>query len=186
MWQCAIQTPGVGDVEQDVHRLAGSHEHRVLPDEVGLRDAVAGQDDEAAGAVDVERVVHRVVGVHLVDEPQLDLVADRERQSIAWLSAPVSRSTSFQRMLAGVVIRLTSTMSSSHSIPPASCAVVVHAVRRCRVLVVLVPMVLVCSCRCGSCECPALVTSAARRSFMPHLGQRSGVSLTTSGCIGQT
>jgi hypothetical protein len=31
----------------------------------------------------MERVVHRVVGVHLVDEPQLDLIADAE--------APVDR-----------------------------------------------------------------------------------------------
>jgi hypothetical protein len=31
-----------------------------------------------AGAVDVERMRHRVVRVHLVDEAQLDLVADAE------------------------------------------------------------------------------------------------------------
>ena len=36
MWQWAIQTTGVGDVEQDVHRLAGPHQHRVLPDQVRL------------------------------------------------------------------------------------------------------------------------------------------------------
>jgi adenylate cyclase len=39
---------------------------------------------------------------------------------VAAFSAPVSRSISFQRMLAGVVIRLTSTMSSSHSMAPAA------------------------------------------------------------------
>ena len=44
----------------------------------------------------------------------------RKRQSIAWSAAPVCRSMKLQCMLAGVVIRLTSTMSSSHSIPPAS------------------------------------------------------------------
>ena len=37
---------------------------------------------------------------------------------MAWLAASVERSISFQRVLAGVVIRLTSTMSSSHSMPP--------------------------------------------------------------------
>ena len=31
----------------------------------------------------------------------------------------------------------------------------------------------------------ALPTSCAGTSFMPHLGQRSGWSLLTSGCIGQ-
>jgi hypothetical protein len=36
------------------------------------------QDDEAAGTVHVERMVHGMVGVHLVDEAQLDLVADAE------------------------------------------------------------------------------------------------------------
>ena len=76
----AVRHPAtrVRDVEQDVDGLAGADEDGVLPDEVGLRDAVAGEDDEAAGAVDVERVVHRMVRVHLVDEPELDAVADRE------------------------------------------------------------------------------------------------------------
>ena len=78
MWQCAIQTTGVGHVEQDVDGLAGAHEDGVLPDEVLLGGVRRGEDEEAAGAVDVEGVVHRVVGVHLVDQPDLDLVADPE------------------------------------------------------------------------------------------------------------
>ena len=41
----------------------------------------------------------------------------RKRQSMPAPSAPVERSISFQRVFAGVVVRLTSTMSSSHSIP---------------------------------------------------------------------
>src|SRR5829696_4103396 len=44
----------------------------------------------------------------------------RSFHSIARFSAPVDRSTIFQRMFAGVVNRLTSTMSSSHSMPPAA------------------------------------------------------------------
>ena len=45
------------------------------------------------------------------------------RDSMPWFSAPVERSTSMQRVFAGVVVRLTSTMSSSHSIPCAeACA----------------------------------------------------------------
>ena len=118
----AVRHPhaGVGDVEQDVDDLAGPHEHGVLPHQVGLELAVAGEDQEAPGAVDVEGVVHRVVGVHLVDQPDLHPVADRELPVDRGFSAPVERSTSFQRVFAGVVILLTSTMSSSHSIPPAA------------------------------------------------------------------
>ena len=47
MWQWAIQTTGVGDVEQDVDGLAGADEHRVLPDEVRLDNIVTRQDQEA-------------------------------------------------------------------------------------------------------------------------------------------
>ena len=68
----------VRDVQEDVDDLAGTHQHRVLPHEILLGDAVAGKDDEAARAVDMERVVHRVVGIHLVHKSQLDLVADAE------------------------------------------------------------------------------------------------------------
>jgi RimK family alpha-L-glutamate ligase len=52
---------GVRHVEEDVDGLAGAHEHRVLPDQVRLDDVVAREDQEAAGAVDVERVRHRMV-----------------------------------------------------------------------------------------------------------------------------
>ena len=69
---------GVGDVEQDVDGLAGAHEHGVLPGQVGLDGVVAGEYEEAAGSVDVEGVVHRVIRVHLVEQADLDLVADLE------------------------------------------------------------------------------------------------------------
>src|SRR3954453_6715217 len=89
----------------------------------------------------------------------------RKCQSIAWFSASSERSTSFQRMLAGVVSLLTSTMSSSHSMPPASSWLCPWAA---------------CSWWSASDR-----TSRAGMSFMPHCGQRSAVSLVTSGCIGQ-
>src|SRR3954465_8296207 len=41
----------------------------------------------------------------------------RNCQAMSWLAASVERSISFQRVFAGVVILLTSTMSSSHSMP---------------------------------------------------------------------
>src|SRR5215218_6200119 len=69
-------TTGVRDVQEDVDRLACADEDGVLPDEVRLDDPVPREDEEAAGAVYVEWVWHRVVGVHLVDETDLDLVAD--------------------------------------------------------------------------------------------------------------
>src|SRR3954453_10233900 len=59
----AVRHPsaGVGDVQQQVHDLTRWYEDGVLPDEVRLRGSVAGEDEEAAGAVDVEGVVHRMV-----------------------------------------------------------------------------------------------------------------------------
>jgi hypothetical protein len=61
------QAPDVGYVEQDVDGFSGPHHDGVLPGEVGLGDAVAAQDQEPARAVDVEGMVHRVVGGHLVE-----------------------------------------------------------------------------------------------------------------------
>src|SRR5919108_5268671 len=69
---------GIGDVEQDLDRLLGSHQHRVLPHEVGLRDAVAAQYQEPACAMDMERMVHGMVPGHLVDQSDLDLVPEPE------------------------------------------------------------------------------------------------------------
>jgi hypothetical protein len=43
---------------------------------------------KAPGAVDVEGVRHRMVGVHLVDEADLDLIADANFQSMAAFAAP--------------------------------------------------------------------------------------------------
>jgi hypothetical protein len=42
---------GIGDREQDVDRLAGEHEHGVLPHEVVVRLSVSREDEESAGAV---------------------------------------------------------------------------------------------------------------------------------------
>ncbi|OLD70078.1 MAG: hypothetical protein AUI45_05635 [Acidobacteria bacterium 13_1_40CM_2_56_11] len=69
--------------------------------------------------MDMKRVLHRVVGVQLIDEPRLHLIAHMELPVDRVVWAPVVRSTIFQRMLVGVVIRLTSTMWSSHSMRPA-------------------------------------------------------------------
>jgi hypothetical protein len=57
---------------------------------------------------------------HLVEERIFTWSPTLNRQSMAAFSALVARSISFQRMLAGVVLRLTSTMSSSHSMRPAA------------------------------------------------------------------
>src|SRR4051794_8884160 len=69
---------GIADVEQDVDRLPGGHQHGVLPYQAWLDDSVAAEDQEAAGAVDVERMMHRMVSGHLVEQPDLDLVSDVE------------------------------------------------------------------------------------------------------------
>ena len=76
----AVRHPvaGVRDIEEDVDCLPGTDEHGVLPHEVRLGLTVAREDEEASGPVDVEGMGHRVVGVHLVDEADLHLVADAE------------------------------------------------------------------------------------------------------------
>ena len=48
-------TGPVGDVEQDVGGLAGTDQHDVPRDQVGLGHHLAGQHQEAVGAVQVER-----------------------------------------------------------------------------------------------------------------------------------
>jgi hypothetical protein len=68
----------VRHIQEDVHGFARAHEHRVLPHQIGLDDAVATEDEEPPRAVDVERVMHWVVGLHLVDEPDLDLIPHLE------------------------------------------------------------------------------------------------------------
>src|SRR5690242_13352858 len=66
----AVRHPatGIGDVEQHIDDLAGGDEDCVLPDKIRLRGSIAGEDEEAARAVDVKGMVHWMVGVHLVDE----------------------------------------------------------------------------------------------------------------------
>ena len=64
-----------GELEQDVDRLARPHENRVLPDEVGRRLTVSRENEKSAGTVHVERMVHRMVALHRVDEADLHAVA---------------------------------------------------------------------------------------------------------------
>src|SRR5262249_11156267 len=47
--------------------------------EIRSRLVVAREDQEAASPVDVERVRHRMIGVHFVDQPKLHLVPDMKR-----------------------------------------------------------------------------------------------------------
>ena len=68
----------IRDVEEDVDRFPGADENGVLPDEVRLLDAVPCENEKSPCAVNVERVRHRMVGVHLVDEADLDLITDAE------------------------------------------------------------------------------------------------------------
>src|ERR687891_2384705 len=76
----AVRHPqaGIRNVQEDVHGFPRAYEHRVFPYEVRLDDAVPTQDEKTTRAMDVEQVVHRVVGLHLVHESDLDLVADAE------------------------------------------------------------------------------------------------------------
>ena len=51
----------VGYVEKDVDSLAGSHEHGVFPNQIALCLVISRENDEPARAVNVERMMHRVV-----------------------------------------------------------------------------------------------------------------------------
>src|ERR687897_3025606 len=57
----AVRHPGAGirNVQEDVDRLPGSDEHRVLPDQIRLLDAVPSEDQKPPGAVNMEGVGHR-------------------------------------------------------------------------------------------------------------------------------
>ena len=76
----AVRHPHTGmcDVEQNVDRLAGPHEHRVFPHKVWLNHSIARQDQETPCAMNMEWVLHRMVGIHLVDQADLHAVADAE------------------------------------------------------------------------------------------------------------
>ena len=117
----AVRHPqaGVADVVQDVHGLACADEHRVLPHQVRLDSPVAGQDQEPPCTVEVEGVMHGMVGLHFVDQPDLDPLSDAEPPVDCRAVDPSGASRNLQRMVALVLDRLTSTMSSSHSIPSA-------------------------------------------------------------------
>ena len=61
---------GASGVEQDLGGLAGTDQHDVPRDQVGLGHHVAGQHQEPVGAVQVER--GWCMGVHRVDQPGQD------------------------------------------------------------------------------------------------------------------
>ena len=64
--------------------------------------------------------MHWVITNELVLDPNLDLIPDPKLPVNPWPIRCRRESTIFQRMLACVVIRFISTMSSSHSIPSGS------------------------------------------------------------------
>jgi hypothetical protein len=95
--------------------------------------------------MEVEGVVHGVVGVHLVDQPDLDPLAHRE--------LPVDG-----RAVGAAVARPWSMAVSSWWSMVMSWSIA---------------------------KSPWSAVGWPASSFMPQLGQRPGVSLVTSGCIGQ-
>ena len=177
MWQCAIQRPTLV-TSRTMSTVSPVRTSTVsLHTRFGSDDAVAGQDEEPSGSVDVERVVHRVVGVHLVDEPDLHAVADAE--------VPVDRVVlgvvGAVDELPAHVRRRRELVDLDHVVFPLDAA---------RVLVAVPVGVRARDGRrraASSWPCPPACdrTSRAGMSFMPHSGQRSAVSLVTSGCIGQ-
>ena len=123
----------------------------------------------------VEWVVHRVVGVHLVDQADLDPIADPESpgDGVVLLSA-----RSVHQLPAGVG-RGREAVDVDHVVfqldPIGLMLMVAGPVR---VMMMLIG-------RSALMRPPPLATRPAGTSFIPHFGQRSGCSLVTSGCIGQ-
>ena len=120
MWQCAIHSPGF-DTSSTMSTVSPVRTSTVsFHTRFGSLDPVAAtMHQEPAGPVDVERVVHRVIGVHLVHEPDLHPVADRERP--VDLGVACARVAIDQRSTAcwsGSVIRLI----SSHRVFPLDAA----------------------------------------------------------------
>src|SRR5262245_1685644 len=68
----AMQHPdaGIAHIDQDVDRLPRGHQHCVLPGQVVIPRSVAGEHEEAL-AVDVDRMLHGMVPVWLVDDSDL-------------------------------------------------------------------------------------------------------------------
>src|SRR5437870_4132642 len=75
----AMQHPAarVRQVEQQVHRRAGRHQHGVLPGQIIVRRAVHRQDQESL-AMEVNRVLHPVQHRARVVDPQFDDLAPVE------------------------------------------------------------------------------------------------------------
>ena len=67
-------SPRIRHVGQQLDRLAGGNDRRVLPDEILAPHAVAGQDEKAL-AVQVNRMGHRVARRRVVEDSELHHVA---------------------------------------------------------------------------------------------------------------
>ena len=117
MWQCAIHTPGLVTSSRmstvsprrtstvSFHTRFGS----MVPSRLRIRNrpAPCTWNGWCIGWSESISLTSRI----------FTWSPTRNRQSIPWFRSPVSRSSRIHRMFAGVVIRFTSTMSSSHSMP---------------------------------------------------------------------
>src|SRR5688572_29557067 len=66
------------NLKKNVHSLTGSDENGVLPYKVRLDDPVPAEHKKPAGTMNVKGVMHRMIGIRLVHEAYLHLVADFE------------------------------------------------------------------------------------------------------------
>ena len=95
MWQWAIHVPGLVMSTRMSTVSPRSHEHGVLPREVGVRLPVAVQHKKTF-PVHVEWMRHRVIRVGAVDRWIFTRSPILKVHVMSWFTAPVSRSTSFQ------------------------------------------------------------------------------------------
>ena len=186
MWQCAYSTDPGSWRSRRMSTAAVCTSTVSFHTRFGSSTPSRAQHEPAPRTMYMERVRHRMVGVHLVDESDLDLISNPELP-VGAFAAPVSRSMSSTRVFPAVVRRFTSTMSSSHSIPS---SVFVSVIRVTVALVLGMSRVVVVMLVWGRSHVVPRVLVGVDKMCWNELhatlrGTDRRESLVTCGCMGQ-
>ena len=104
----------IGGVDREDRLSTRRDDHRVLPNQVAGRDAVA-RDHEHPLPVQVHRVLHRMERVRIVEDAHLHDRACGTCQSMSMFSLPVASSRMIHRTCLLVDSQFMSGMPSIHS-----------------------------------------------------------------------
>src|SRR4029453_17360572 len=171
-------------------RLAGADEHCVLPHQVRFDRPVTGEDQKPAGTVEVEGVMHGMVGVHLVDQPDLEPLSDAEPPVDCRAVDPSGAIEESPVHGRGRTEPIDS-FSYSHSIPCQLTSESLPAAMSWCIPAWWWYITTSSWCIPASSSCVVewfaigWVGGRGGGGFMPRWGQRPGWSLVTSGCMGQ-